>query len=132
MKPSGKAARWPRTANPVLAAMRRQNAKRLDETMMDIQAAEAVASLRSGHLAGFDAKVLEGLVFVVRRLARQGIGPEALPCAERCLALLNAIQAGQVPSTDQVACFFDLIGFSQAQREADLDAFRASVMPFVR
>lgn len=132
MKPKSKLTRWPRTANPVLSAMRRQHAKCLDETMMDIQAAEAMASLRNGQLVGFDAKVLEALTFTVRKLARQGVGREALPCAEHCLALLGALQAGRILSDDQLACFSELVAWGQAQREADQEAFRTAVMPLIR
>lgn len=132
MKTSGKATRWPRTANPVLAALRKPAVRRLNGLMIDLQANEALASLRAGRLSAFDAKVLEAIVFVTRKLAKQGVGPESLACAERCQALLPILRNPRACQPDQVAAFAELVDWNQAQRDADQDAFTAAALPFIR
>jgi hypothetical protein len=126
------ATRWPRLANPVSAAIRKPAVVGLSSVTLDLQATQAVLSLRDGQPSRFDQRVLESLTFIVSKLARDGIGPEARPCAERCLALLARLTDRGVPEPDQVRAFTELIEWSQAQREADPEAFRAAALPFVR
>lgn len=132
MKVANRATRWPRLANPVLAALRKPVIVSLSPITMDLQAAQAVKALRDDRLSQFDGLVLEAMTFITSKLARQGIGPEALPCCERCQALLARLKAGHTLEADQVHAFDDLIGWNQAQRDAAPDDFKAAALPFIR
>ena len=132
MNANGRATRWPRLANPVLAALRKPAVIGLSAVTMDLQAVQAVNGLREGRLTMFEGRVLEALVFITRKLAEQGIGPEALQCCERCQVLLTVLKAGRTLQPDQVQAFDDLIGWNQAQRDADTEAYVAAALPFIR
>lgn len=125
----GHKTRWTRLANPVLASLR--TPRKMDITLMDLQIAQAIDSLSTGQVSDFEAKVLESLSFVVSKLARAGIGPEALACSTRCQALMASIHAGQLLRVDQVQAFADLAKFAEAQREAAPAEYIAASRPFV-
>lgn len=116
-------------ANPVLASLR--TPRKMNTTLMDLQISEAIESLCNGRPVEFDVKLLEAIVYVVGKLARAGVGREALPCCNRCQALLPDIFAGKPLRPDQVQAFAELAKFAEAQRDAAPAEYISASRPFV-